>query len=160
MQTILEHEATLRLTVFIGVFLLMAILEALLPRKRRVMPRLTRWFTNLSLVVIDGLVVRLLVPVLAVGVASWAASKQFGLFNLLDWPFWLEFVAAIVLLDMLIYAQHVASHKIPVLWRLHKVHHADRDIDVTTGARFHPAEIVFSMLFKLLCVSLLGPASS
>ncbi len=148
------------MSVFIGVFALMAVLEAIMPKKRRVMPRLGRWITNLSLVVIDGLVVRLLVPILAVGVAVWAAEQSVGLFNLLELPIWIEFALAIILLDVLIYAQHVASHKIPVLWRLHKVHHADRDIDVTTGARFHPLEIVLSMLFKLLCVVLLGASAA
>ncbi len=156
MEFLTNHEAIIRASVFLGVFALMAVLEAIAPKKKRVMPRLTRWLTNMGLVILGGFTLRVMVPILAVGVAAWAALKPFGLFNLVQLPLVLEWVLAIVLLDMLIYAQHVASHKIPFLWRLHKVHHADRDIDVTTGARFHPLEIVLSMLFKLLCVALLG----
>ena len=99
------------------------------------------------------------VPVLAVAMAEIAAARGWGLLNLVDLPLWLEFVIAVAVLDMLIYAQHVATHKTPILWRLHQVHHADRDIDVTTGARFHPVEIVLSMGYKLLCVIALGPSA-
>ena len=158
MQFLLDHESTIRLSVFLGVLLLMAIAEALAPKKKRTMPRLMRWLTNFGIVVVDSIVLRLLMPVLAVGAAAWAIKNSTGLLNLVSLPQWLEIVLAVVILDMLIYAQHVASHKIPLLWKFHKVHHADRDIDVTTGARFHPFEIIFSMLYKLLCVVLLGPA--
>ena len=158
MQFLLDHESTIRLSVFLGVLVLMATAEALAPKKKRTMPRLTRWLTNFGIVVVDSIVLRLLMPVLAVGAAAWAIKNNTGLLNLVSLPQWLEIVLAVVILDMLIYAQHVASHKIPLLWKFHKVHHADRDIDVTTGARFHPFEIIFSMLYKLLCVVLLGPA--
>ncbi len=154
-----ENEATIRLSVFIGVFTLMALLEVFAPRKERVMPRMQRWVTNWSLVVIDSIAVRLLIPTVAVAFAQLASSKGWGVFGWLDWPVWLEIVLAVILLDMLIYWQHVASHHFPLLWRMHKVHHADRDIDVTTGARFHPLEILLSMAYKLLCILLLGPAT-
>ena len=158
MQFFIDHEPTIRLSVFIGVFLLMASAEALAPKKKRIVPRLMRWLTNLGLVVIDGIMVRLVVPILAVAAATWAANNGMGLFNLVTLPHWLEVTLVVVILDSLIYLQHVASHKISLLWRFHKVHHADRDIDVTSGVRFHPVEIVFSMVYKLLCVVLLGPA--
>lgn len=153
---ILNHEASIRLGVFIGILLTMMSLEAFFPRKTRVMSRAQRWTSNLLLIVIDGLFVRLLFPVVAVGVAVIASQKGWGLFNIVDLPMWLEIVIAIMLLDMMIYWQHVASHHFPVLWALHKVHHADRDIDVTTGSRFHPIEIGLSMIYKMALVLLLG----
>lgn len=153
---ILAHEASLRFGVFISIFLLMMSAEALFPRKERVLGRGHRWSSNLLLIVIDGLFVRLLFPIVAVGVAAIAAEKNWGLFNLVDWPIWLEITLSIIILDMLIYWQHVASHHIAFLWAFHKVHHADKDIDVTTGSRFHPLEIGLSMGYKMLLVILLG----
>ena len=153
---ILTHEASLRLGVFISILLLMMAAEALFPRKTRVMGRPRRWTSNLLLSVIDGLFVRLLFPIVAVGVAAISAENNWGLFNMTALPIWLEVTLAIIILDMLIYWQHVASHHIPFLWALHKVHHADRDIDVTTGSRFHPVEIGLSMIYKMMLVLLLG----
>lgn len=151
-----ELQATLRLSIFFGVFVLMACLELLLPKKQRALPRGQRWLTNWSLVVINSLSVRLIVPILAVSVAQYASNAGFGLLNVIQLPLWAKCLLAVILLDMLIYWQHVASHHVPVLWRVHRVHHADRDIDVTTGARFHPIEIVLSMLYKFVCIALLG----
>lgn len=156
MNYIFEHQGPIRLTVFIAVFTVMAVLEYLIPRKPRTLPRTGRWITNWGLVIVDSITLRVFVPVLAVVVAQWAAANQLGLLPYISLPFWVQCVVAIVLLDMLIYWQHVASHHFPVLWRFHKVHHADRDIDVTTGARFHPVEIVLSMLFKFVCIIVLG----
>ena len=153
---ILTHESSLRLAVFLSILLLMMTAEAVFPRKKRVMGRGHRWTSNLLLIVIDGLFVRLLFPIVAVGIAVLAAEKNLGVFNLIDLPIWLEVTLSIIILDMSIYWQHVASHHIPILWALHKVHHADRDIDVTTGSRFHPLEIGFSMGYKMLLVALLG----
>jgi len=153
---ILAHEASFRLGVFLSILLLMMSAEALFPRKARVLGRAHRWSSNLLLIIIDGLFVRLLFPIVAVGVAAVAAQNNWGLFNLVDWPIWLEITLSIIILDMLIYWQHVASHHIPFLWALHKVHHADRDIDVTTGSRFHPLEIGLSMAYKMTLVLLLG----
>ncbi|MEO1149661.1 MAG: sterol desaturase family protein [Pseudomonadota bacterium] len=152
-------EGAIRLTVFASVFVLMAIAEALFPRKQRTQKRSSRWFTNWALVVLDTITLRIFVPVLAVGMAVYAQDKGWGLFSFTQLPTWLEIALAILLLDMAVYAQHVASHKISFLWRFHKVHHVDRDIDVTTGARFHPVEIILSMAYKLACVALIGPAS-
>ncbi len=156
-MTFLEQfEGPVRLSVFAGIFILMAVLETAFPRKERTQNRSKRWVTNWSLVIIDTLALRVFVPILAVGFAGIATQKGWGLFNIWTGPIWLELILSIIILDMLIYAQHVASHHIPVLWRFHKVHHVDRDIDVTTGARFHPIEIVVSMAFKILCVIVLG----
>ncbi|MHA1522867.1 MAG: sterol desaturase family protein, partial [Alphaproteobacteria bacterium] len=152
-------EPAIRLIVFIGVFALMAVAEALRPRRPLVASKWLRWATNLSIIVIDSLFVRLVFPVVAVGVAIYAQGRGWGLFNLVDWPVWLEVVLAVVILDLGIYVQHVVSHAVPIFWRLHRVHHADRDIDVTTGARFHPIEIGLSMLYKMLLVLLLGPSA-
>ena len=151
-----DNEGLIRFSVFASVFALMALAETLLPRKQRVLGRARRWFTNVALVVVDTVLLRVLVPVLAVGAADWAERNGWGLFNLLSEPPWLAVPAAVVLLDGLIYLQHVVSHRVPVFWRFHRVHHADRDIDVTTGARFHPVEILASMLFKIACVVALG----
>ncbi len=154
-----ESEGAIRMTVFVGIFLIMAGLEAALPRRERTQDRMHRWFTNLGIVVVDTLMLRLLFPILAVGVAELASQKGWGLLGFVDWPSWLEVVIAVVLLDMAIYGQHVASHKIPILWKVHRVHHADRDIDASTGIRFHPIEIALSMLYKFVIIVLLGPTA-
>jgi len=156
MTFIENNEGIIRLSIFAGVFLLMALSETLFPRKQRSMTRSKRWFTNWALVIIDSLAVRFLVPILAIGMATIATERGWGLLALVQAPMWVKVLTAIILLDMLIYAQHVASHKIEILWRFHKVHHVDRDIDVTTGARFHPIEILFSMAFKVGCVIVIG----
>lgn len=156
---ILENEATLRLAAFLGVFLLMATLELLLPRRPATVSKARRWGANLSLTALNTLSLRLAVPVLAAEVAAIAADRGWGLFNLVHWPTWLEIVLAVVILDAIIYAQHVAFHLVPALWRLHRVHHTDLDYDVTTAARFHPVEILLSMAIKLAAVVTLGPAA-
>ncbi len=152
----ISNEAALRFGVFVSILLLMMAAEAIFPRRKRAMPRVRRWSSNLLLVLIDGLFVRLLFPIVAVGAAALAAENNWGLLTLVDWPLWLEVIFVIIVLDMLIYWQHVAFHHIPVLWALHKVHHADRDIDVTTGSRFHPAEIAVSLMYKMAIVVILG----
>ena len=158
MTFLTDHESGIRLGVFIGVLAVMAILEVIAPRKKRVSARAGRWLTNLGLIVIDTLALRFLMPLFAMGMAAIASDKGWGLLNMIDAPVWLEITLAVIVLDMLIYWQHVASHHIPLIWALHQVHHADRDIDATTGIRFHPLEILLSMGYKLICVMLLGPA--
>jgi len=152
------NETLWRLSFFLGIFLLCAGLEALFPRRSRVQKRGARWFTNIGLTIIDSLALRLLGPLIAVSVVLWAQARSIGLFNLTDWPLWLEFALAFALLDLAIYFQHIATHKIPLLWRLHRVHHADRDLDATSGVRFHPVEIMLSMLYKSVLVLLIGPS--
>lgn len=152
-------ENQLRLGIFAAVLVLMAILETALPKRERVQRRKSRWLTNLSLVVINSIVLRLMGPVAAIFVADYAIENGWGLLRQspISLPLLLEITLVVVLLDLSIYVQHVASHRIPVLWRLHKVHHADRDIDVTTGIRFHPIEVSLSMVYKCVIILLLGP---
>ncbi|MEP1229534.1 MAG: sterol desaturase family protein [Litorimonas sp.] len=153
---ILNNEAKLRMGVFLFILLSMMFLEAVLPRKARTQARPVRWSSNLLLVVIDSLTVRILFPIVAVGVATMAAAKGWGVFNIIHVPNWLSVITTIIILDMMIYWQHVVSHKWSWLWRFHKVHHTDRDIDVTTALRFHPIEIVLSMGFKMVLIALIG----
>ncbi len=153
-------EGAVRFAAFAGIFLLMATLEAALPRRERAGSRIERWFTNLALSALASFLVRVMtiaaVPIAAIAAAEWAKTTDTGLLHWLDWPAWLEFVVALILLDLALYAQHVASHKIPLLWRLHRVHHADVEFDVTTGVRFHPFEIGLSMIYKAAVVIALG----
>ncbi|MQX34934.1 sterol desaturase family protein [Roseospira navarrensis] len=155
-DTLLALETPVRLAVFLGLFGAMALWEALAPRRPLMTHRAVRWPNNLSLVVIDTLALRLLLPILAVEAALQAQARGWGLLTLLDVPGWVAVPLAILLLDLVIYAQHVAFHKVPLLWRLHRVHHADLDFDVTTALRFHPVEIVLSMLLKVVVVVALG----
>lgn len=134
----------------------MALLEAWLPRRRRRLSRKERWPANLGIVVFNALLARLLIPAGAMGVAVWAEAQGFGLFNILPLPGMMEVALAVMLLDLAIYGQHVLFHAVPVLWRLHMVHHADLDIDVSTGLRFHPIEILLSLVIKMGVVALLG----
>ncbi len=155
----MENEALIRLVAFAGLFVLFALLEAWAPRRARVQGRGQRWLTNLSVVVLNTLATRamaIFLPLLAVGAALDAEANGWGLLNMLDWPLWLRVVVSILLLDFAIWLQHLIFHKVPVLWRLHRVHHADRDIDVTTALRFHPIEIAASMLIKIGVVYLIG----
>jgi sterol desaturase/sphingolipid hydroxylase (fatty acid hydroxylase superfamily) len=152
-----QHETTIRLAAFLGVFLAMALWEILAPRRRLTQPKGRRWLNNILLVVLNTLLLRLLFPAAAVGVAAFCASRQWGLFNLVDVPYALAVAASVIVLDMVIYFQHVMFHAIPVFWRLHRVHHSDLDFDVTTGARFHPVEIILSLLIKFAAIVLLGP---
>ena len=158
----MRNELTIRLGVFLGLFAVFAALEAFAPRRDRAQTRKARWFTNLSITVLDTLALRALalaLPFLAVGAALDAGRMGWGLFNLTGWPVWIEVVLAILLLDLAIWAQHLITHKVPLFWRFHRVHHADRDFDVTTALRFHPVEILASMLLKIGLVYLLGPAA-
>ncbi|RVU83710.1 sterol desaturase family protein [Leucothrix sargassi] len=150
-------EGSIRLLVFALVLIIMASAEALWPRRERVMARSQRWFNNLSLSVLNTVVIKVLGPIAAMTVATYALENNYGLLHQIPLPFWLQVLIGFMLLDMLIYVQHVLSHKVPVLWRFHKVHHADRDIDVTTGIRFHPIEALFSMVYKCAFILILGP---
>ena len=157
-QWILEYEMELRLSFFLGILAAVGMAEYLLPRRKRLYTRLRRWSSNLGLILLNNLVLRLLFPMAAAGAALWAQQHGWGLFNVVDLPAWLEFVATLLVLDFAIWLQHVMVHAIPLFWRLHRVHHADPDYDVTTGARFHPLEIILSMLIKFGVLLLLGPA--
>ncbi|MGB8812253.1 MAG: sterol desaturase family protein [Paracoccaceae bacterium] len=158
----MEHETLIRLGVFGGLFVLFAVIEALAPRRARVQPRLGRWITNWAIVLLDSVALRVLalaLPLLAVGAALDAGRMGWGLLNLLDLPGWIEFAAAILIFDFAIWAQHLITHKVPAFWRFHRMHHADRDMDVTTAIRFHPVEIAASMVLKIGLVYLIGPTA-
>ena len=178
----MDNTAIIRLSVFLGVFVLMAVLEALLPAREAVLSRKTRWLGNLSMVVMGALVSRILLPVTLVGVSLWAQQKGIGVFNVLldavpadasssnqllnsgeplnNSSTYLVHIAivtlSVLLLDMLIYWQHRLFHTVPMLWRFHKMHHADSHVDTTTGLRFHPVEIAMSLGIKAGAVVILG----
>jgi len=156
-ESLLATEPQLRLIVFLGVLVAMAVWELAAPRRRRKIPRVIRWTNNLGLVVIDTIVLRLSFPILAVGLAVIAQDRGWGLFNIIEAPGWFAVLVSIVILDLVIYLQHVMFHAVPALWRLHRMHHADLEFDVTTGLRFHPVEILLSMGIKLAMVMALGP---
>ena len=160
---ILANEPTLRLGCFFGILAVMALWEVVAPRRALSQSKAVRWYSNLGIVVVNSLVVRLLFPMAAVGIAVLAAERGWGLLNTTVWtsifPAWITFLLAVVILDFAIYLQHVLFHAVPALWRLHRMHHADLDFDVTTGARFHPIEIVLSMIIKMAMVAALGPSA-
>jgi sterol desaturase/sphingolipid hydroxylase (fatty acid hydroxylase superfamily) len=160
-EILLSHEPAIRLGVFASVFAVMAVWELLAPRRVQDFPRRRRWPSNVAVVVIDTLLVRLAFPVAAVGVALLAEARGWGLFQFLAAPDWVAILVSVVFLDLAIYLQHVLFHAVPALWRLHRMHHADLGFDVTTGVRFHPIEILLSMAIKLGVVAALGaPAAA
>jgi sterol desaturase/sphingolipid hydroxylase (fatty acid hydroxylase superfamily) len=158
---LLANEPLIRLSIFAGIFAAMAAWEVLAPRRAQKLARGTRWPSNIGIVVLDTVLVRLVLPTTAVGLALVAEARGWGLIHALGLPMWASVPLAIVALDLAIYLQHVLFHAVPALWRLHRVHHADLEIDVTTGARFHPIEILLSMGIKLGVVAALGtPAAA
>lgn len=154
----MENEAVIRLGFFFGVLIVMAIWELLRPRRVLTMSKLVRWSSNLGIVVLDNALVRFLFPVLAISAAAAGQKNHWGLLNNIQLNDWLYIVFGVLLLDLVIYLQHVMFHAVPVLWRLHMMHHADLDFDVTTGLRFHPLEIIISMLIKLSAIAAIGPS--
>ncbi|HBG04173.1 MAG: fatty acid hydroxylase [Geobacteraceae bacterium GWC2_58_44] len=153
----MPEEQVVRLAFFFGTLTVVAVWEVVAPRRMLTDSKRRRWFTNLSMVVIDTAVVRSLLPVLPVGMALIAEERGLGMLNIIMFPAWIEVVLAVVALDFVIYLQHLLFHFLPILWRLHRMHHTDLDIDVTTGNRFHPVEIVISAGIKLAAVALIGP---
>lgn len=158
----MAHDALIRLSVFLGLFVLFAVSEFVLPRRPRTIGRGRRWLTAWGLSLLDTLTLRVLsigLPLLAIGAAVDASHQGWGLFNLLTWPTAIEITLAVLIFDFAIWLQHLVTHKVPILWRLHRVHHADPDLDVSTAIRFHPVEIALSMLTKIGLVYLLGAAA-
>jgi sterol desaturase/sphingolipid hydroxylase (fatty acid hydroxylase superfamily) len=153
---VLAHEPALRLAAFAAVLAIMAGWEIAAPRRNPALARRRRWPANLGIAVLNTLLVRLLFPAAALGMALAAQSEGWGLLNRYEVPAWAAVLAGVFLLDLAIYLQHVMFHAVPALWRLHRMHHADLDIDVTTGARFHPVEIALSMLVKFAAIAALG----
>jgi sterol desaturase/sphingolipid hydroxylase (fatty acid hydroxylase superfamily) len=158
---IYQHEMLIRLGFFFGVLLIIALWEFFWPRRQLSFSRSKRWPSNLGIVAVDSVILRLIMPILAIGIALVAQQNQWGLFNIIRFPYWLAVLVSVIILDFVIYLQHVMFHAIPLFWRIHRMHHTDLDIDVTTGLRFHPIEIILSMLIKISAVILLGaPAIS
>jgi len=156
MNALIEFEQIIRPSIFAGLLVLLAGAEFLFPLAKRKCPRARQWFTNLSIVVLDNLTLKLIFPLLAVGVSQYAADHGIGLFNLFELPLMLTIVLSLLMLDVLIYGQHVMMHLIPLFWRLHRVHHTEIGLDVTSAVRFHPIEIIISMLIKMLFVLVMG----
>ncbi|MDA8363111.1 MAG: sterol desaturase family protein [Gammaproteobacteria bacterium] len=155
-EIIMDQAQVIRLGAFFGVLIVMIFLELAAPRRTLSVSRVRRWTSNLGIVFLNSVVLRLLFPAAAVGCAMSATAHGWGLFNLVAAPFWVAVLGSIVILDLAIYLQHVMFHAVPILWRLHRMHHADLDYDVTTGARFHPIEILLSMLIKFAVIAVIG----
>jgi len=153
----MENEAIIRISIFILTFFVIAKWEYIAPRRQLTTSKRDRWIGNLGIVVIDTITVRLIFPIAAVGLAIVAESNGWGLLNYFNIPGWLAFILGAVIMDLVIYFQHVLFHAVPLLWRIHMVHHADLDYDLTTGIRFHPIEIVLSMVIKFAAIAALGP---
>lgn len=155
-EFVASHESTIRLAAFASLFALFALTEIFRPRRRLRVSKTNRWFTNIAIVIIDSALVRLLFPAAAVGLALWAQTQGIGLFNVVEVPIWIAALVSIVVLDFAVWLSHVLSHKVPLFWRFHRMHHSDRDFDVTTAIRFHPIEIIVSMGWKVAWVLILG----
>ena len=153
----MEYESAIRLISFILIFILIALWEILMPRRALTTSKKWRWFSNLSIVAINPVVLQLIFPVLAIGMAQTAQDNGWGLLNQINTPNLLALSVGFFVLDLVIYLQHVMFHAVPLFWRLHMVHHADLDFDLTTGLRFHPVEIVLSMILKMTVIVAFGP---
>lgn len=156
-EFVMANEKAIRMSAFFGILGVMALWEILAPRRALTVSKMVRWFNNLGIVFFNTFLVWLIFPVVAVGMAVFAGNQGWGIFNYFELPFWLTVIISIVFLDFIIYLQHVMVHAVPALWRLHRVHHADLDFDVTTGGRFHPLEIMLSILIKFAAIMVLGP---
>ena len=150
------HEPAIRLTVFVVILIVMAVREAMAPGRLRLVSRWVRWPGNLGIVALNTVVLRAAFPVASVGFAAAGEEHGWGLLNNVTLPGWAGVIIAVLLLDLAVYLQHVMFHAVPALWRLHRMHHTDLDFDVTTGARFHPLEILLSMGLKLAVIAALG----
>ena len=155
-EALVANELLIRLAAFAGIFAVMAAWEILAPRRDQKLGRRTRWSGNIGIVILDAVLVRLVFPITAVGLALVAEARGWGLFYVLDLPTWVSVPLAVMALDLAVYLQHVLFHAVPTLWRLHRMHHADLELDVTTGTRFHPIEIILSMGIKLGAVAAMG----
>lgn len=153
-------ESLIRVGTFIAILLFMGLAEIRWPRRALETSKIRRWFSNISVAVLSTSLVRLLLPLAPSGLALYCEEHSWGLFNQIPVPYWLTFLLSILLLDMLIYWQHVLFHRNTLLWRIHRMHHADVDIDASTGIRFHPIEIGLSMLIKLAAITILGPPAA
>ncbi|MBA3603961.1 MAG: sterol desaturase family protein [Parachlamydiaceae bacterium] len=157
MDEILNEWIQLRIAFFLGIFLLIALCEFFFPKRAKAnVPQKTRWISNLSIVIIDNFFMRLILPLFAIEMAFLAENWKWGIFNRYEIPYALNLILTIIILDLIIYLQHVMFHVVPFFWRAHRMHHADLDFDVTTGIRFHPIEVIISMGIKIGVVALIG----
>lgn len=156
---ILEHEPFIRFCFFFGILVLMAMWELIAPRRPLTTSKASRWISNLGIVLMDTLAVRLILPLQAVGLALFVEAHGWGILNNVILPPWMKIILGVLGLDLVIYLQHAMFHALPVFWRLHRMHHTDLDFDVTTGIRFHPLEILLSMGIKMAAVVVLGPSA-
>jgi len=154
----MPNESALRLAMFLGIFLLLALAEHIWPRRPLTVPKGRRWLTNIALVAFDTGFTRLAMPLMPVGVAVIAQTKGWGLLHQVSTPHWLRLLLAVLALDLVIYLQHRAFHRVPLFWRFHRMHHTDLDLDVSSGNRFHPVEILVSTAIKLAAVVVIGAA--
>ncbi len=152
----MDDPTIIRFLFFVTSFCLFACWEWMAPRKALTQNKAVRWSNNLALIALNSALLSFAMPLLAFQAALIASSHGWGLFNLIALPWWFEILLTVILLDMTIYIQHLVFHRIPILWRFHRMHHADQDIDLTTGSRFHPVEIILSLWIKIVCVMLLG----
>lgn len=155
-QFVTQHEQPIRLSFFFGMLVLMGVWELLSPKRVLSVSKHVRWGNNLAVVFLSVFCVRVLFPVAAVGVAIFVNAEGWGILNYAQLPYWLVVLISVIALDCIVYFQHVMFHAVPLLWRLHRMHHADLDFDVTTGARFHPIEIILSMILKFAAIVVLG----
>jgi len=154
---VLQNEPAVRLGFFLGIFIMMAVWELLAPRRALTISKALRWSNNIGLVFINTIILRLLFPAGAIGVAAFVVNNGWGLLNYYSLPPAIAVLLSVVAMDFVIYLQHVMVHAIPLLWRLHRVHHTDLDFDLTTGSRFHSLEIILSMLIKFATIIVIGP---
>lgn len=152
----MNNELLIRFGCFSSTLLIMSVWEMIAPRRKLLVSKKLRWLSNVGILALNTLILRAIFPLAAVGAAAIAAQQNWGLFNLISLPHWQSVLLSVISLDLMIYWQHVIFHKFPILWQLHKVHHADRDFDLTTGLRFHPLEILLSMAIKITGITLLG----
>jgi len=155
---IVENEAQVRIGFFLGVLIIMGLWELKKPRREATVSKLSRWINNLGLIFFNSFVLKILLPITSTATAALALENNWGLFNIYEVSPFISVVLFVIIMDLIIYLQHVMVHAVPLLWRLHRVHHADLDYDVTTGARFHTLEIILSMFIKLTAIVLLGPS--
>ena len=156
MKVITDNEILIRLLFFFGALAVVGVWEVISPRRSLTCSRLKRWPSNLSMAVLNTFILRLIVPTTAIGFAFLVNERSWGLLSQVDLSVSIEIILSVLLLDLAIYLQHVAFHRVPILWRVHRTHHADLDVDVSTGARFHPIEIIISMGFKFAVIALVG----
>lgn len=155
-------DTILRLTFFLSILIILIMAEILFPKKKRIHNRKDRWITNGLITLINTAsvnIVHIAIPLIAIVAAIDVSNGKMGLFNIINFPIWIEIILTVIILDLIIWGQHFLSHKIPFVWRFHRMHHTDRDLDVTTAVRFHPFEIIFSMFIKITAIYILGASA-